>query len=220
MALLIGQVSQGLETLQRRKRRLYPAGGGSPDAPSTIGWLGMPDARQQQEGDPVEACQVDGDALQTLMQSNSDGRTPRAEGMWMVQATDAAKASGSGTLGQETDRGTAEESKGIASLRKGFEHAPSSPGPPSLAACRARQRNARSPVRSVGTEARAFAAPSGCWTFASRTPTTRGVELPLLRHLDGTEDHSWHGQISWGKPSKPLAKRTCTTDFWDARLMR
>lgn len=161
---LFWQVSRGLETLQRRKRRLYPSG--EPNCP------GLPREQPQPDGGHNE-----------VLEDNSD-----VEGAtWMVQAAEPE---------------TPLDSRGILFFSKGSSHDLPAPLP---------HRSSTSPARG-----RVLTASSRRWTLPSSNamPPVDGVQLPLLRLLDG------QGRSSGTRASQPLPKRTRGVDFWDTQLLR
>lgn len=167
-AFLFWQVSRGLETLQRRKRRLYPAG--EPNCPE------LP-RKQPQETEP------DG-GHNEVFDDNRDGEGAA----WMVQAAEPE---------------TSQDSRGISFFSKGSSHDPPAPVP---------HRSPTSPARG-----RVLTASSRRWTLPSTKnvlPPFKGVQLPLLRLLDG------QGRSSGTRASQPLPKRTRGIDFWDTQLLR
>lgn len=222
------QVSQGLETLQRRKRRLCPAGDGIPDASPTLDWLEMTSIREK-EAEDNGVRQNDGETPRPLEENAAGASNPCTDGPWMVQANAPANTNDLGTPCEGDGQGEGVASKGISNFSKGVpQHAPTPPVTLPLAGspnrqdsriCLTTQPRERT-ILGNGTSPRAFQASSGRWTVPSHMPSTRPMELPLLRHLDGAEDHSWHGRIGGAGPSHPVAKRTRGTQFWDARLMR
>lgn len=221
------QVSQGLETLQRRKRRLCPAGDGILDPSPSLDWLRVTIARENEVED-TGVSRNDGEAPQPVEENVAGASNPCTDGLWIVQANAPANTSGldNPCEGGGQDEGFA--SKGMSIFSKGVpQHAPTPPVTLPLAGSPSRQdsRNLTTQPREqniLGNEMspRAFAASSRRWTVPSHMPSTMTMELPLLRHLGGAEDHSWHGRIGEAGPSYPLAKRTRGTQFWDARLMR
>lgn len=229
------QVSQVLETLQRRKRRLWLGRGETLDQPSTFNRLELRGMVQQQETEPDDAQGVDEGAMHGTEGSIAGGQPAEdgdaqgvdegdmratggnvagdqpAEngGLWMFQ-TDVTTvgSSGPGRLAQREGGDTTE----------GFQRAPlASPSAGSTSS--ARHINAGlSSVVGTESKVRTFAFSSRRWTVPSHLPTTKEMELPLLRLLGGRWGHT--RQLRGETSSQPPAKRTRGTEFWDARLMR
>ena len=171
---LFWQVSRGLETLHRRKRRLYTAAGD----------LDCPALRRKQ---PQEAEPNGGDQV---LEDNQD--TDAEGAAWMVQAAEP-----------ESEASHDSRGIGIPFFSQGSSHDPPAP---------LRHRSPASPARG-----QALTASSRRWTLPSTNrmpPPVNGVQLPLLRLLDG------QGRSSGARASQPLPKRTRGIDFWDAQLLR
>lgn len=223
------QVSRDLETLQRRKRRLCPAGDGAPDPSPTLDWLEVTHSWQKEVEDRQGVRQNDGEAPRPLEENIAGASNASAGGLWMVQANSPAKSDCSDTLRGGGGQGGAIASKGLSLFSKGVapQHASTPTVTLPLAGSPVRQDSTKLLTQTgerniLGNEAsaRGFAASSRRWTVPSHVPSTRPMELPLLRHLGGAEDHSWRGRIGGTGASQPLPKRTRGTQFWDARLMR
>lgn len=220
----LSQVSPGLETLQRRRRRVCPPGDGMLGPPLALGWRGPAIARQQHEGERDEEV-IDATTFPNLKEKPRS-QTEKGIQLWMVQPNALSQESDSGTPSQRGDGDAAGERKGISFFSKGLQHDRAQPARPVLAGSSTKQDSAVLPGRhrrtdNVGTEARPSLTLSRRWTVPSTLSTTRGVESPLLRLLGATGDSSWHnGQTGRGGSSQPLTKRARGTEFWDAQLMR
>lgn len=223
------QVSQGLETLQRRKRRLCPAGDELPGPPSMRDWPGPPDRRQQRElGREGEDAHAVDDSTPPVLANKPNGPSAGGEEFWMIQPNARAKPSGSSTprQGGRYDS-SAEESKGISFFRKGTVRGTPLPHPPLQAVSPSRQDSAVSPARlgegnRVWGKALARESSSRRWAVpvSSTVPPPTAIELPLLRLLGPTGDLPRPGRLSGRIVSQPSAKPARGTEFWDERLMR
>ena len=220
----MSQVSPGLETLQRRRRRVCPPGDGMLGPPLALGWRGPANTRQQREGARNEET-VDAATIPDLKE-NPRSQTEEGIQLWMVQPNALSQESDSGTPSKRGDDDAAGEPGGISFFSKGLQHDRALPARPVSAGSSTKQDSAVLPARhrgadNVGAEARPSVTLSRRWTVPSTLSTTRGVGSPLLRLLGATGDSSWHnGQTGRGGSLLPSAKRARGTEFWDAQLMR
>lgn len=222
---LSDQVSPGLETLQRRRRRVCAPGDGMLWPPLALGWRGPANARQKHEGEHENEEAVDATtspALEEKMTSQTEEDTQ----LWMVQSNALSQQSDSGTPYHRRDGDAAGEPKGISFFNRGLLDDRALPTRPASTASSTKQDPIVLPGRhrgadNVGNEGRPSATLSRRWTVPSILSTSRDAESPLLRLLGPTGDSSWHSrQMGKGGSSQPLAKRARGTEFWDAQLMR
>lgn len=221
-------MSQRLETLQRRKRRLQQVSDTAPASPLPLDRHShrhhMHGIRDKRQHDSI-TCDND-KAMMGGSSKRSNEEDSFAEGgdtAWMIQpdVTQTQHRLG-GQLSEDGSGGTVVKSRGIASFQIGIQRASAS-RPSSSHSTRAsssRQEDGTSTVPRGGGNGVSSSRP---WTMPPKMhlQSTSGVKLPLLRLLDeSSRDHSWHSRIDGQQPSSPLAKGTRGTEFWDARLMR
>lgn len=216
----IPQVSQRLETLHRRKRRLQQISDAAPTSPLPLYGHSHTMHHSIDSITCDKAKAMMGGASKPSIEE--DSCVENGDMAWMIQSdvTQTQHRMG-GQLSEPGSGGTKVKSKGIASFQMGIQREPAS-RPSSSHFTRASSSHqedlASTCPRGGGNEVS-----SRPWTMppTMHLPSTSGVELPLLRLLDdSSRDHSWHGRIDGQQPSGSSPKRTRGTEFWDARLMR
>lgn len=210
-AEMLLQVSQGLETLHRRKRRLGMAPGA----------LRMASANQDEPKVRSIAFQPIGRQSLPLAQSAASDTIP--DGPWMQQAYPGQSVSGASieVLAEPIDNKHSgglhffSRSHGSDTESTDNRNGASVPQPPPQHRNRGLVGVPERGQEGQGALRRDLSESPRPWIVPSAIKRKRRTDFPLLRLMEGDSDNSLHGV------SAPrITKRSQGMDYWDARLMR
>lgn len=218
------QVSQDIETLQRRKRRLHPTGRNVPEATSAPAMLDMWKVMHSQVG--IEKAQPVGVSKPQAPENGIS--TFSHDGPRVFQPSSREPGLSSVPFQREQSSDVDELRRFRSFTFEGNEEdhllqcSPSHPPPPPKFPLHLYPVGSSTQAHGDGFEdvslLQTFAPVRQRWTAPPNLPLREHTDFHLLRFMDGTDEPSQRPSTSG--TSQRLLKRTRRTDFWDARLMR